>query len=94
MFKNLVYIAILSTATVASWIGFSVYHNYTTSTIEDATKIRITPIQGEFDREAIERIKSKRTIPANLNEQRVVVTISPTQETEVSDSTPSGEVEL
>jgi len=93
MIKSLLYLAILTTATVSSWISFSVYHNYTTSTIDSDTSIIITPIQAEFDRETIERIKNKNKIDANLNEQKIVVT--PTPDVILTPTaTPSGQIDL
>ena len=69
MYKSLLYIAILTATVVASWIGFSVYHGYTTSTISSDESIIITPISPSFDRETIEKIKTKKVIRADLSEQ-------------------------
>lgn len=80
MFKSVLYLAILSSAVVSSWIGFSVYHGYTTSTISSDTSVIISPIPPEFDREIIEKIKAKKVIKADLSEQ--IVEIS-----EVSEAT-------
>jgi len=73
MFKGLLYLAISSLAVVSSWIGFSVYHGYTTSTISSDTGVIISPIPPEFDREIIERIKAKKIIKADLSEQIVEI---------------------
>lgn len=93
MIKGLLYLAILTAATVISWIGFSIYHNQTTSTIDSATQIRITPIPGEFDRETIEKIRTKRVIDANLNQERELIITTPDPQDETVSS-PSAEVEL
>lgn len=77
MFKSLLYIAILTTAIVASWVGFSVYHGYTTSTISADTNIRIAPIEAKFDQETIGILRSKRVIKANLSEGKTSLTITP-----------------
>ena len=69
MFKGLLYLAILSATIVFSWVGFSVYHNYTASTISSDTGIIISPIPQEFDREIIEKIRTKKVIRADLTEQ-------------------------
>ena len=69
MIKGLLYIAILTAVVVASWIGFSVHHSYTTSTISSDEAIIITPIPASFDRETIEKIKAKKVIKADLSEQ-------------------------
>ena len=71
MIKGLLYLAILTAVVVASWIGFSVHHGYTTSTISSDTSIIITPIPASFDREIIEKIKAKKVIKADLSEQIV-----------------------
>lgn len=70
MFKSLLYIAILTTIVVISWVGFSVYHNRTTSTISEDLGIRITPIPGSFNKETIAKIKAKKAVSANLSETR------------------------
>lgn len=62
---------------MASWIGFSIHHNYTTSTISSDTSIRTIPIEPEFDRETIGKLKTKRLINADLFETRVQVTVTP-----------------
>jgi hypothetical protein len=72
MFKSLLYLAILTAAVVLSWIGFSVHHAFTTSTITGDEAIIITPIPPSFDREVIEKIKLKKTIGADLSEQQIV----------------------
>lgn len=78
--KNFVYLGILTVVIVASWIGFSVYNNYTTSTISSDTKIRITPIPPAFDQETIENLRTKRIVDSNLDEARTEVpaTTTPT----------------
>lgn len=76
MIKSLLYFAILTTAVVLSWIGFSINHNYTTSTISQDTSIRIIPIEGRFDQETIGKLKKKKVIPADLSEIRDDTTLS------------------
>lgn len=71
MFKSLLYIAVLTLVVVASWIGLSVYHGYTTSTISSDTGIIITPIPSGFDGKIIEKIKTKKVIKADLSEQLI-----------------------
>lgn len=97
MIRSLLYLAILTAITVAAWVGFSVYHSYSTSTIDDATSIIITPIPGEFDKEVIESIKNKRKVEVDLNEQKIVISPTPIEtieEAEGSTATPSGQIEL
>lgn len=68
-FKGLLYLAILTATVVGSWIGLSIHHEVTTSTISSDTSIIITPIPPSFDRETIEAIKTKKIIKADLTEQ-------------------------
>lgn len=84
MFKGLLYLAILTAAIVATWIGSSVYHSYTTSTISSDTSVIITPIPQEFDREIIESLRIKKVIRADLAEDIDQTSI-------ISEATPSGE---
>lgn len=69
MLKNLLYIAMLTTFVVVSWIILTVYHNISSSTISKDTTARITPIPPSFDRETIEKLKVKKVVPADLSEK-------------------------
>jgi len=73
MIKGLLYIAILTTAVVASWIGFSAYHNYTTSTISSDAQIRITPISPDFDMEIINSLKSRTILNPDLKKEKQIL---------------------
>ena len=95
MFKGLLYLAILTSSIVASWVGFSVYHSYTTSTITGDTSIVTAPIDPEFDRKMIEKIKAKRKITADLKQE--LPGVIETQEATVSaqkTASDSGQTEL
>jgi hypothetical protein len=95
MLKSLLYLAIMTTAVVASWIGFAIYHNSVTSTISSDTSIRITPIDAQFDKETIETIRQKRVIRADLSETRVEVSIIPSSTASATtSSTGSAQTEL
>ncbi|HVZ12762.1 MAG TPA: hypothetical protein VG965_07070 [Patescibacteria group bacterium] len=82
MIRNLVYLTLFTSLIILSWIGFSIYHNYTTSTIDSDTKILITPIPGRFDDEVIQSIMQRKVIDADLNQRTPVASdeasISPT----------------
>lgn len=93
MIKSLLYLAILTTVTVLSWIVLSIYHNYTTSTIDQTTNIIITPIEPEFDQETIQKIKLKKVINANLSNVRAIISPSPIDSQE-PEASPSGQEEL
>ncbi len=42
------------------WVIFSIYHNYVTSTIKDPLTYQIIPIDGSFNTEGINMIKSRK----------------------------------
>lgn len=98
MIKTMLYLAILTVVVVVSWIGFSVHHSYTTSTISSDTSIRITPIPSGFDMEAIQNLKTKRVVPVDLEEIKVEASITPSPTQIISpgaeQSSPSGQVNL
>ncbi|HVT01453.1 MAG TPA: hypothetical protein VHE53_04445 [Patescibacteria group bacterium] len=79
MIKGLLYITLLTTAAVISWIAFSVYHSTVTSTIAPDTAIIITPIPPSFDRETIEKLKNKKVVPVDLSAGRVDLPITTDQ---------------
>lgn len=47
---------------VFAWIGFSVYHNFVSSTITPSQGIQIAPIDPNFDTKTIENLKKRKQI--------------------------------
>lgn len=93
MFKGILYLAIFTATVVASWMGFSVYHGYTTSTISSSEAIIITPISAGFDREVIEKIKTKKIIKVDLNEETVETDTQATESaTQTQQATESAQL--
>lgn len=72
--KNFLYIAILTTAVVAAWIGLGLYHSSVDSTISQDNAIKIVPITPTFDAQTIENLKSKQIIKADLSAQKAILT--------------------
>ena len=72
--KNFLYIAILTTAVVAAWIGLGLYHSSVDSTISQDNAIKIIPITPTFDAQTIENLKSKQIIRADLSTQKAIPT--------------------
>ena len=60
--KDILYITISSFILVALWIGFNLYHTYTTSTIEPELQTEINPIDSRFDTDTINQLKSRKTV--------------------------------
>ncbi len=44
------------------WVIFNIYHSYVTSTIKDPLTVQIIPIEGKFDKNTIEKLKSRQRI--------------------------------
>ncbi len=88
MIKGLLYIVALTTVVVVSWIIFSVYHSYTTSTITQDTSIGITPIPAKFDTQTLDKLKEKNQVEVDLSKDRVNISITP-GETKITPATGS-----
>lgn len=76
MIKNILYLAILITVFVISWIASSIYHNLATSTIPETTQIQITPIIGKFDTQTIQSLQDRANVQVNLNEKSLLEAVS------------------
>jgi hypothetical protein len=44
------------------WVAFTVYHNFSTSTIQDPLTIQIIPIKGSFDLKTLDSLKSRTRV--------------------------------
>jgi len=78
MIKNLVYLSILTAFVVAVWIGFSIYHAVTTSTISSAVGVQIQQIPATFDGVTISNLKKLQTIPVDLKQKVMIPQVSET----------------
>lgn len=65
--KDILMILIPTFIVTVLWVLFSVYHNYTTSTIKSPLDIQILPIPGTFDMETIAEIKNRQQITPEYN---------------------------
>lgn len=98
--KNFLYFAILTTAVVAAWVGFSIYHSSIDSTISQDNAVKIVPITPSFDAQTIENLKSKQIIQPDLSAQKaiptptgIIVPTTPTPSAGISNtSSPSGQL--
>lgn len=64
--RNFVIILMLVLILTVFWVIFNVYHNYVNSTISDPLSVQIIPIEGKFDDETIEQIKTRIRIEPNF----------------------------
>lgn len=60
--KDILFIFISSFVVVAAWVGFNLYHKWVTTTISPDLQIQINPIESSFDRDTIEKLKTRNRI--------------------------------
>lgn len=60
--KDLLYIAASSFIVTVAWVGFSIYHNMVTSTISENLQLQIQPIDPNFDKETLQKLKNRQAI--------------------------------
>lgn len=69
--------------TICLWIGFNIYNSYVTSTIDDVLQMQIIPIEGNFDVNTIQKLKSRTKINPDFGEliasNEAIVDIAPLQ---------------
>lgn len=52
-----------------AWVGFTIYHTLTTSTISSEIQQQLTPISGQFDMQTIQQLKTRdQVIPLFENQ--------------------------
>ena len=80
--RNLV-VAIITTITALSWVGFEAYRAYITTKIKPATRQLLTPLLPELDIEILEDLKEKNGLPRQEVKTLIpkVLPPTPTQET-------------
>lgn len=86
MLKNLVYLAVFTTFVIAVWIGLTIYHNFSTTTISEVAQIQIVPIDPSFNPEAVSRLKQRRQIVADLSSDLFIAS-DPEEEEEEEEAT-------
>lgn len=74
MLKNFVYLTIFTTFIVIVWIGVTIYHNISTTTISEVAQIQIAPINPTFNKATIANLKKRKQIEADLSRSITVVT--------------------
>ncbi len=51
------------------WVIFNIYHNYTTSTIDFNQEEIVIPIEGDFDMDAVNQIRTRKQVEAPLESE-------------------------
>lgn len=73
MLKNLLLLSAFTTFVVAVWIGLTIKHNLTDTTISKPTQSHIIPITPGFDIKTISELKKRDTINASLANQTEIL---------------------
>lgn len=61
------------------WVGFNIYHNYTTSNIDPNDNMTVIPINKSFDQDTINQIKNRKRVDVKLDSiKNAPATPSPT----------------
>ncbi|MGE5042488.1 MAG: hypothetical protein ACM3IJ_06340 [Candidatus Levyibacteriota bacterium] len=73
--RNIAYFASFTLFIALLWVGLSIYHNFSTSTISSDENIQINPISDSFNISAIEVLKKKEMVTVDLS-QRIMPAVS------------------
>lgn len=76
--KDILILLIPSFIFAIAWVGFSIYHNFVTSTIPESVTQQITPITPDFDAKTIAAIKERQIITPDYQGVASTATASPT----------------
>jgi hypothetical protein len=60
--KDLLVLSISIFVVVVLWIGFNIYHAWATSTISEDLQLQIIPIEGKFDTQTLNKLKTRKKI--------------------------------
>lgn len=82
--KNFLYLAILTTVVVLTWIITTVWFSFTESTTPPETNQYADPIEPEFDMETMDLLNQRLSVPVNLSDEGNY--ISDPEESEATES--------
>lgn len=88
MLKNLLLLAGFSTFVVIVLVGLDVYLKSQESTLPKTTQQHLTPINPNFDKETLEKLKGRDQIIVNLEESSAVTSEDSQSTTRSSSPTP------
>lgn len=73
MLKNLIFLFGFSTFVTIVWISTTLYHNSVTSKISEANKVKIAPIDPNFDIATLESLDGRQIITVNLSNNLSII---------------------
>lgn len=85
--SGLAFLALLTTLAIVAWIGFSIYHQHTTSTISEQTSLQIVQITPSFNLKAVDSINKRKRVETDL--QQVTVPSTPTPKVKAAPTAES-----
>ena len=74
--RDILFLVISTFVLIAVWIGFSIYHASSTSTIEEPLLIQITAIKPTFDTKTISNLKKREKVAPILESGETAATPS------------------
>lgn len=89
--------------TVVAWIGFSIHHNLTTSTISETENLQIIPIDPSFDTQTIQSLMERTkinpifeidpaSVPSSEESSEGATLATPTPQQEIPVATQSSRI--
>lgn len=66
--KNVILFSAVTFVMVLIWIGFSIYHNQTSSTVAPNVASQIDPIVARFDTKTLESLRARKPVVVSLNQ--------------------------
>lgn len=66
--RNVILFSAVTFVMVLIWIGFSIYHNQTSSTVAPNIASQIDPIVARFDAKTLESLRARKSIVVSLNQ--------------------------
>ena len=66
--KNIILFSAVTFVMVIIWIGFSIYHNQTTSTVAPTVASQINPIVAKFDTKTLESLRTRTPVIVSLGQ--------------------------
>lgn len=80
--QDILFVLISSLIVVIAWIGFNIYHIYITSTISEEVQAQLTPIDGIFNTNTLQKLKSRQQVNPAFEIQRTASQSAPSPSTE------------
>ncbi|OGH38193.1 MAG: hypothetical protein A3B44_00885 [Candidatus Levybacteria bacterium RIFCSPLOWO2_01_FULL_38_21] len=60
--RDILFLVISTFVLIVAWVGFSIYHNFISSTITKPVKEKIAPINPDFDTKIIDKLKERKSV--------------------------------